>query len=143
LRESFKAIAGRTSELKGDWSRSATGYTDWDCKDLLAHVTSTAVALPAVVASVSADSGEGRPHVAFDADRWNSSQVRRRKEVPVEQLVKELLDATQTLDATLAELDLSLKVTAGPYAGSTVDEAMADMVNHQNDHLGDLENLLA
>jgi len=143
LRSGFRNIAGRAANLSGDWNRPAIGYEGWNCKDLLAHITSTAAALPAVAATVYIPEAEAREGAAFDADRWNASQVRRRKEVGAVQLVAELTEATDALDVTLADLDLTLKVRAGPYSGLSADDAMADMIKHQNDHLDDLEALLS
>ena len=143
LRSGFKEIADRTASLKGDWNRPATGYEDWKCKDLLAHITSTAAALPAVAATVFISDAEAGGGAAFDADRWNSSQVRRRKEIPAAQLIAELTEATDALDVTLADLNLTLLVRAGPYSGLSANDAMAEMMKHQNDHLDDLERLLS
>ena len=143
LRSGFRNVADRAANLTGDWSRPATGYEDWNCKDLLAHIASTAVALPAVAATVLIPEAEARGGAAFDADRWNSSQVRRRRETPAAQLIAELTEATHALDATLADLDLTLHVRAGPFSGLSANDAMAAMIKHQNGHLDDLERLLS
>jgi len=80
--------------------------------------------------------------VKFDSDRWNASQVRRRRELSAAELKSELEQAGREMDAILAELPVAETIGAGPFAGETAAAAMAYMVDHQRDHLAELRRAL-
>jgi len=44
--------------------------------------------------------------------------------------------------AALSDLALDTVVTIGPYAGVSLGESMAEMLEHQRNHLSDLEAAL-
>jgi pimeloyl-ACP methyl ester carboxylesterase len=126
------------------WRRPAHGDVEgWDAKDLLAHLSSTQAALAGVVSTEPAATGadDGRP--AFDADRWNASQVRRRRERPPSELVDELRGGAQELHAALTAIDPARSVAVGPFAGRTVGEAMASMLQHQRAHFAELRSVIS
>jgi hypothetical protein len=74
----------------------------------------------------------------FDPDRWNASQIRRRRELPAEQLRDEVERGTAALDAALREADLAATMTAGAFAGENLAAAMRAMVRHQRGHIAEL-----
>ncbi len=128
LESDYIELAGIVRALHGDWTAPAPGYEGWTCRDLLAHLSSTAASLPAVASSVTGSSDPNAP--PFDSNRWNSSQVRRRADKDAQELIDEY-DAGTTRLVTV------------PYAGMSLGEAMAEMLEHQRGHLSDLERALA
>lgn len=111
----------------------------WTVGDLLAHLSSTQSALPAVMrsASLAVPSGTG-DGVRFDPDRWNSSQVARRRGLAVESLLSELADSWTEIDGVLAELPIAAPVRVGTFAGEPAGTAMRLMLEHQRGHLAEL-----
>jgi len=140
LRAGLADVTADIAALEGGWD-VPTGYQDWTTKDLLAHLASTQAALPAVARSRPSDTEPG-PVVAFDSNRWNASQVRRRKDLTAEELIAELDGAATEMDGVLAELPLEEPIGAGPYAGEAAAAAMASMIDHQRDHLAELRRSL-
>jgi pimeloyl-ACP methyl ester carboxylesterase len=141
LRAALADVAVEIAAVEGGWD-APTGYLDWTAKDLLAHLSSTQAALPAVARSRRGE-GEAAAAVKFDSDRWNASQVRRRKDLPAEDLIAELQASATEIDGVLADLPLSEVIGSGPYAGETAAAAMASMIEHQRDHLTELRRSLA
>ena len=134
-------MAGIVRALHGDWTAPAPGYDGWTCRDLLAHLSSTAASLPAVASSVTEPiDPNARP---FDPDRWNASQVRRRADKEPQELIDEYDAGTTRLVIVLSDLKLDTVVTIGPYAGLSLGDAMSEMLEHQRHHLSDLEGALA
>jgi mycothiol maleylpyruvate isomerase-like protein len=141
LEAGFIELASIVRALHGDWAAPAgDGYGDWSCKDLLAHLSSSEAALARVVAS---STDPPRPDAEpFDADRWNASQVRRRKDASDQDLLNEFDLGTTRLVETLTGMDLKQPVNAGAYAGRPLGEAMQNMLEHQRRHLDDLRTAL-
>jgi pimeloyl-ACP methyl ester carboxylesterase len=141
LRAELADVTADITAVEGGWD-TPTGYQDWTAKDLLAHLSSTLAALPAVARSRR---GEDQAPAAekFDSDRWNASQVRRRKELPAAELLTELRTAAAEMDGVLAELPLDEVIGAGPYAGETAAAAMRKMFDHQREHLAELRRSLS
>ena len=140
LQAGFIELASIVRALHGDWSAPADGYEGWSCHDLLAHLSSSEAALPAVVAS---STQPPRPDAEpFDADRWNRSQVRKRADKDPQELLNEFDMGTTQLIEALTDIDLEKKVTVGAYPGYSVGDAMADMLEHQRHHLEDLRRAL-
>jgi uncharacterized protein (TIGR03083 family) len=133
-------LAGIVRALHGNWSAPAPGYDRWTCRDLLAHLSSTAASLPAVASSVTEPKDTNAP--PFDPDRWNASQVRRRADKDTQELIDEYDAGTTRLVTVLSDLALDKPVTIGPYLGVSLGEAMAEMLEHQRHHLSDLEAAL-
>jgi uncharacterized protein (TIGR03083 family) len=140
LQAGFVELASIVRALHGDWSAPAAGYDGWTCHDLLAHLSSSEVSLPAVVESATQPPREGAE--PFDADRWNRSQVRRRADKDPQDLLNEFDAGTTRLVEVLTDTDLTKKVTIGAYPGYTIGEAMAEMLDHQRHHLEDLRSSL-
>jgi len=141
LQAGYIELAGRVRALHGDWTAAAPGYEGWTCRDLLAHLSSSAASLPAVAGSVTALKDPNAP--AFDSTRWNASQVRRRAGMQPQELIDEYDSGTTRLVVVLADLSTDSPVTVGPYAGESLGEAMAKMLDHQRHHLSDLQQALA
>jgi hypothetical protein len=140
LEAGFIELASIVRALHGDWSAPVAGYDGWTNKDLLAHLSSTEASLPAVARSVTEPPKPGAE--PFDADRWNRSQVRKRTETDVQDLLNEFDVGTTSLVDLLSDLDLSKPVTIGAYPGYALGEAMAEMLAHQQHHLDDLRRSL-
>jgi uncharacterized protein (TIGR03083 family) len=140
LQAGYIELAGVVRALHGDWTAAAPGYDGWTCRDLLAHLSSSAASLPAVASSVTQPKDPKAP--AFDSDRWNASQVRRRADKQPQELIDEYDAGTTRLVMVLADLSVDTPVTVGPYAGLGLGEAMAKMLVHQRHHLSDLREAL-
>src|SRR5229473_4100740 len=140
LSSGYIELAALVRALHGDWTAPAPGYDGWTCRDLLAHLSSSAASLPAVASSVA----ETRdPNAApFDSTRWNASQVRRRAEKQPQDLIDEYDSGTTRLVMALSDADLDAPVTVGPYAGLALGKTMAEMLEHQRRHISDLERAL-
>jgi uncharacterized protein (TIGR03083 family) len=140
LQSGYIELAGIVRALHGDWTAPAPGYQGWTCRDLLAHLSSSAASLPAVASSVTEPKDPNAP--PFDANRWNASQVRRRADREAQELIDEYDAGTTRLVMVLSDLSLETPVTIGPYAGVSLGEAMAEMLEHQRHHLSDLKEAL-
>ena len=141
LEAGFIELASIVRALHGDWSAPAgDGYDGWSCKDLLAHLSSTEGSLARIVGSSTEPPRPGAE--PFDADRWNSSQVRKRKDATEVDLLNEFDLGTTRLVEALTGMDLKQPVTIGPYTGMALGEAMAEMLEHQRHHLDDLRTAL-
>jgi uncharacterized protein (TIGR03083 family) len=140
LQAGYIELAGVVRALHGDWSAAAPGYEGWTCQDLLAHLSSSAASLPAVASSVTQPKDPNAPE--FDSDRWNASQLRRRSDKQPQELIDEYDAGTTRLVMVLADLSVDTPVAIGPYAGVSLGEAMAKMLEHQRHHLSDLRKAL-
>ena len=149
LAAAFWEVARRASELEGDWSRPAQGDDQegdqrWSAKDLLAHLSSSQGALAAIASTPRPPPGADRaPAPAFEPDRWNASQLRRRKDTSVPELLAELRDGAVSLQAALMGADLDGVAVIGTYAGLPLDEALQSMAEHQRGHLRELVSALS
>jgi len=115
----------------------------WEAHDLLAHLASTQASLSAVVtAEPRAADGGGGGGRAFDPDRWNASQVYRRRDRSPAELRSELEKGSAALHAALMGVDLDRQVAIGPFAGRPVGEVMELMAAHQRAHLEVLQRSL-
>lgn len=141
----LEEVARRAASLDGDWSRLAQGDAEgWTAKDLLAHLSSTQVAIAAIVATPPAPPDPAAPpRPPFDANRWNAGQVARRRDTPPEALISELSDATAAVRVGLLDADLAGPAPIGPYAGQALGRALAAMADHQRGHLEELSRALA
>jgi uncharacterized protein (TIGR03083 family) len=140
LQSGYIELASIVRALHGDWTAPAPGYEGWTCRELLAHLSSTAASLPAVASSVTQPKDPNAP--TFDSNRWNASQVRRRADKEAQALIDEFDAGTTRLVALLSDLTLDTLVTIGPYAGVSLGEAMEGMLEHQRHHLSDLQGAL-
>ena len=136
-----RAAAALTAAPRHDWSRPVHGDDDgWDAKDLLAHLSSTQAALPAVIAAPPPTENGDRP--PFDSARWNASQVRRRRERRPDELTHEMRSGSEQIHAALMAADLQAAAAAGSFAGLPLGEAMERMLDHQRTHLAELRAAL-
>ena len=140
LQAGYIELASIVRALHGDWSAPAKGYEGWTTKDLLAHLSSTEASLAAVAQSATQEQRPGAQ--PFDADRWNSSQVRKRADKEAQELLEEFDMGTTRLVDVLTDLDLDKPVTIGAYPGHKLGEAMALMLEHQRKHFEDLRAAL-
>ncbi len=142
----FWSLARETSALAGKerpWRRrihAAEG--GWEARDLLAHLSSTQSALASVVATAGGEDAATAAGQAFDPDRWNASQVRRRRERTPAELVEELRAGSAQLHAALMGAELDARTSIGPQAGRPLREALERMHAHQRAHLAELQAAL-
>jgi hypothetical protein len=99
--------------------------------------------LPAVARSRLDPGSDGARSEAFDSDRWNASQLRKRQDQSAGDLKAELDRAAGMMDSVLAELPVDEVVGAGAFAGETAAAAMRYMIEHQRDHLEELKRTLS
>jgi len=124
-----------------DWTRPAQGGGDgWDARELLAHLSSTQAAMAGVIAAQPPAGNGDRP--AFDAERWNASQLRRREERRPSELADEMRRGAEQAHAALMQADLAAEASAGAFAGLPLADAMERMLDHQRAHLAELESAL-
>jgi pimeloyl-ACP methyl ester carboxylesterase len=135
-------LAQAVMELEGDWGRSS-GLEGWSAKDLLAHLSSSQAMLAGIISRPPPENGPGKGGEPFDGDRWNASQVRRRRESTPEDLRHELWAGTHALDQALHGADLGSEVWVGPQAGSSLGAYLDYMQAHQEEHLAELKRALA
>ena len=142
----FRSLARQAAGLAAtaglDWTRPAHGDGgDWDARSLLAHLSSTQAAMAVVVDAEPPEAGDGdRP--AFDPDRWNASQLRRRRERTPAELADEMRLGAEQLHAALLRADLGRPAGAGNFAGVPIGEALERMLDHQRAHLAELRAAL-
>jgi uncharacterized protein (TIGR03083 family) len=141
LQAGYIELASIVRALHGDWTAPAPGYDGWTCRDLLAHLSSSAASLPDVAGSSTEPRDPGA--APFDADRWNVSQIRRRAAKQPQELADEYDSGTTRLVMVLTDAQLDKPVTIGPYSGHSLGETMATMLEHQRRHLNDLQQALA
>ncbi|HKF76092.1 MAG TPA: alpha/beta fold hydrolase [Candidatus Dormibacteraeota bacterium] len=133
----FRSLARDAAALDDDWSRAVHGdAAGWTAKELLAHVSSTQVAMPGVISSPPQQRPPGSP--PFDPDRWNASQVRRRQDRVPAELVDEMRSAAERVHAALMDADLGRETATGNFAGRPLRDAMERMLSHQRGHLSEL-----
>src|SRR2546430_15988428 len=113
LQAAFIELASIVRALHGDWSAPADGYEGWSCHDLLAHLSSSEAALPAVVVSSTHPPPPGAE--PFDADPWNRSPGRQRADQDSQELLNEVdMGATPPVQG-LADPALDKKGTLRAY----------------------------
>src|SRR5207245_11184577 len=86
---------------------------------------------------------DGRPRQPFDPNRWNASQVARRRDAAPADLVQELRLGAGALHTALMDVDLERPAAIGSFAGRPVAEALRRMGVHQRGHLEELRPRLA
>jgi uncharacterized protein (TIGR03083 family) len=141
-REFAASAAGALEGVSAEAWQRPTGYPEWTGHDLLAHLSSTQKVLPRMVESAFAPpsaSGSGEP---FDADRWNASQVRRRRDQPTERLLEEFREGgselTIMIEHRVRPEDLGRPVPSGAGRGRPLGEVLERLLEHQRRHLSDL-----
>jgi pimeloyl-ACP methyl ester carboxylesterase len=141
FRSLARDVAVLAASPSSDWTRPAQGGEDgWTAKQLLAHLSSTQAALPAVIAAAPASGNGDRP--AFEPARWNASQVRRREDRRPSELADEMRRGAEQIHAALLAADLAAPAAAGTFAGLPLCEAMERMLEHQRTHLAELRAAL-
>lgn len=126
-----------------EWD-SVSDNEGWTVRQLLTHLTTSETGFVATLRRMAA--GEGGVPADFDPNRWNAGQLRRRGEVPVDQLRSELesshramLDLLEGCDN--AALDQRGQLSIG-VDGSTEDNFQL-VASHKRDHTADIRSALA
>jgi uncharacterized protein (TIGR03083 family) len=126
-----------------DWQRPSPNE-GWTLRDLLTHLTTAESGFNSTLRRMAA--GEGGVPPDFDPNRWNAGQLRRRAEVPVEQLRAELASAHREMLALLDSLDDVALDRRGHMSngrdGSTEDTFRL-VGSHKRNHTDDMRAALA
>lgn len=94
-----------------DWLRAGPANEGWTIRDLVTHLTTSETGFVPTLRRMA--SGQGGVPTDFDPNRWNASQLRRRAEIPADQLRPEL----EKSHAEMLELLDSLDETALNHRG--------------------------
>jgi len=126
-----------------DWSRPSPNE-GWTVRDLLVHLTTSESGFVPTLKRMSA--GEGGVPDDFDPNRWNAGQLRRRRDMPPDQLRSELESAHADMLALLDSLDDAALGHRGHLSsgsdGSTTDNFLL-VASHKRAHTGDIRAALA
>ena len=141
-----------------DWTRPTlliegepTSGTAWTLKDLLAHLASTDRSMTRLLEGVLDASYTVEQGQQFDLNRWNASQVARRRETPVSELMAEMAqnrDQLRSLIAQLSDDHLKSRVWR-PFGGESQPPGEYDLetqlifyAEHDLRHLPDIQAAL-
>lgn len=138
----YSDLAHQVERLELDWQTPLIGEQEaWTAKDLLAHLASTQTSLSHLVLTAGAqlwsEAAEEAP--PFDADRWNASQVGRRRQTTPDELMEELGAGARRATELLSTADLEAPTTAGPLPGQPLRKTLQLLVRHGYDHLRQLQ----
>jgi uncharacterized protein (TIGR03083 family) len=126
-----------------DWLR-ASPNEGWTVRDLLTHLTTSESGFVPTLRRMAA--GEGGVPADFDPNRWNAGQLRRRGEIPPDQLRKELESAHTDMLALLDTLDDKALDHLGHLSsgaeGSTEDNFRL-VASHKRAHTADIRAAFA
>jgi uncharacterized protein (TIGR03083 family) len=116
-----------------------TANEGWSVRDVLAHVASGETTIQALLRRMA--DGRGGVPDDFDLDRYNASQLRRRAEQTVPQLLAELDVARgQTLEALAAATAQALSQRGRHPRGmiTTLEETFRIIARHDREHTQDI-----
>jgi uncharacterized protein (TIGR03083 family) len=121
-----------------DWLRSSPNE-GWTVRDLLVHLTTAEAGFVPTLRRMAA--GQGGVPADFDPNRWNAGQLKRRAEIPPDQLRPELEKAHAEMLALLdtfddAALDQRGQMSSGS-EGSTEDTIHL-VAAHKSAHTSDI-----
>jgi len=135
-----------TLDLVGpdDWLRRSPTNEGWMVRDLLIHLATSESGFVSTLRRMS--TGEGGVPADFDPNRWNAGQLRRRNDMPPEQLRSELESAHQEMLALLDSLDDAALDHRGHL--SSGDEASTEdnfhlVAAHKRGHTADIQAALS
>jgi uncharacterized protein (TIGR03083 family) len=127
-----------------DWLRQTPTNEGWLVRDLLVHLTTSESGFVPTLRRMAA--GEGGVPADFDPNRWNAGQLRRRTEMPPEQLRAELESAHAAMLALLDSLDAAALDHRGHLSsgdeGSTEDNFRL-VASHKRAHTEDIRSAFA
>jgi uncharacterized protein (TIGR03083 family) len=126
-----------------DWPRPSPNE-GWTVRDLLVHLTTSEVGFVDTLRRMAA--GEGGVPADFDPNRWNAGQLRRRGDVPAEQLRPQLEEAHRDMLALLDGLDDAALDSRG-HMSSGVEGSAEDnfrlVASHKRGHTSDIRAALS
>jgi uncharacterized protein (TIGR03083 family) len=126
-----------------DWLRPSPNE-GWTVRDLLIHLTTAESGFVGTLRRMAA--GEGGVPADFDPNRWNAGQLRRRGEMPTEQLRLQLEEAHRDMLALLDGLDDAALDHRGHMStgveGSTEDNFRL-VASHKRGHTSDIRAALS
>ena len=127
-----------------DWLNTSPSNEGWTIRDLLTHLTTSEAGFVPTLRRMA--SGEGGVAVDFDPNRWNAGQLRRRADIPTEQLRPELEQSHQDMLELLESLDDTALDHRG-HLSSGVDGTTEDnfllVVSHKREHIAHIRDALA
>lgn len=127
-----------------DWLQAGPANEGWTLRDLLTHLTTSETGFVPTLRRMA--NGEGGVPADFDPNRWNAGQLRRRADIPVDQLWPELEKAHAEMLALLDSLDESALDNRG-HLSSGVDGSTEDnfrlVASHKRDHVEQMRAALA
>ena len=125
-----------------DWLRPSPNE-GWTVRDLLIHLTTSESGFVGTLRRMAA--GEGGVPADFDPNRWNAGQIRRRGEMPTEELRPELEGAHRDMLALLEGLDDAALDQRG-HMSSGIDGTAEDnfrlVATHKRGHTNDIRAAL-
>ena len=126
-----------------DWPRPSPNE-GWTVRDLLIHLTTAESGFVGTLRHMAA--GEGGVPADFDPNRWNAGQLRRRGDVPAEQLRPQLEGAHGDILALLDGLDEGALDYRG-HLSSGVEGSAEDnfrlVASHKRGHTSDIRAALS
>ena len=126
-----------------DWARPSPNE-GWTVRDLLTHLTTSESGFVPTLRRMAA--GEGGVPLDFDPNRWNAGQLRRRGDMPPEQLRAELESAHTDMLALLDSIDDTALGHRGHLSsgaeGSTEDNFRL-VASHKRGHTSDIRAAFA
>ena len=127
-----------------DWLQAGPANEGWTLRELLTHLTTSETGFVATLRRMA--NGEGGVPADFDPNRWNAGQLRRRAEIPLDQLRPELEKSHAEMLALLDTLDESALDNRG-HLSSGVDGSTEDnfrlVASHKRDHVEQMRAALA
>jgi len=125
-----------------DWLRPSPNE-GWTVRDLLIHLTTSESGFVGALRRMAA--GEGGVPADFDPDRWNAGQLRRRSEMPVDELQPELAGAHRDMLLLLEGLDDAALDQRGHLSTGiegTAEDNFRLVASHKRDHTNDIRAAL-
>jgi uncharacterized protein (TIGR03083 family) len=126
-----------------DWLRRSPTNAGWKVRDLLIHLATSESGFVPTLRRMAA--GEGGVPVDFDPNRWNAGQLRRRSEMPPEQLRSELESAHEAMVAVLDSLNVAALDHRGQLSSGqegSAEDNFRLVASHKRAHTDDIRAAL-
>src|SRR4051794_27601170 len=126
-----------------DWLRPSPNE-GWTVRDLLVHLTTSESGFVPTLRRMAA--GQGGVPADFDPNRWNAGQLRRRAEIPVDQLRPELESAHTGMLEVLDQADETALDQRGHMSSGeegSVEDNFRLVATHKRTHTDDIRSALA
>lgn len=94
----------RAASLPEEVVTRAPESGDWSIKDFVGHIASSQKAILFTAQQLAEGKAEGASGGDFDLDAWNARQVEKRRAWPLERVLAELDEVSESLAVLLANL---------------------------------------